>query len=346
MKKKTISLFLTAAMLALCACGSPNGTDSPQNNGQTQVSDSSGSGGSTADSSNDSAAKDSQDDGQSAKRTMTDPSGAQITLPEQTDSIVVLAPSLSGIVTALGMNDKITGYDTYSAGIEGLPENVPTFDTSAPDMEQLAALEPDMLLTSNLTLYDQESPFQSLIDAGTCVICVPNSDTIADIRSDIEFVAAALDASEAGRALLEDFDTRLEELKETAGKIPQEERRRVYFEIAPAPDMYSFGSNVYLNEMIELIGAENILADQDGWMSVEGETVAAADPDAIFTNVDYTGDPVQEILDRKGWAGISAIKNKEVCYIDKDASSQPNHNIIKAMRQMAEFLYPEYYKSR
>ena len=110
--------------------------------------------------------------------------------------------------------------------------------------------------------------------------------------------------------------------------------------------MYSFGNNVYLNEMIELIGAENILADQEGWITVEGETVAAANPDVIFTNVTYTDDPVQEILDRDGWAGISAIKNKSVYTVDNNASSQPNHNIIKAMRQMAEILYPDYYQSR
>ena len=199
---------------------------------------------------------------------------------------------------------------------------------------------------SNETFYDQESPFQSLIDTGTCVIRIPNRDTIAGIKSDIKFLATVLDAPEEGEILLEDFDAQLQELADIAAKIPQEERKRVYFEVAPAPNMYSFGNGVFLNEMIEWIGAKNILADQQGWMTIEGETIVAANPDAIFTNANYMEDPVQEILSRDGWAGITAVADKNVHCIDSNASSQPNHNIIKAMRQMAEILYPDYFTAK
>lgn len=313
--------------MILTACGNPGAkqqnTGSPdteqQNTGKPEASDS--------------------------KRTMTDPSGAEITIPEQIDSIIVLTPSLSEIVTAFGLGDKVTACDSYSAGLEGLPEGIPTFsDITNPDMEQLSALNPDILLVSNETLYDQESPFQSLIDAGTCVIRVPNRDTIDGIKDDIEFLADALGVPEAGKALLEDFDAQLQELADIAAKIPQEERKRVYFEIAPAPNMYSCGNGSFLNEMIEWIGAENILSGQSGWFTVEGETIVSANPDVIFTNANYMDDPVQEILGRDGWADISAVAGKNVYSIDSDSSSHSNHTIIKAMRQMAEILYPDYYK--
>lgn len=278
---------------------------------------------------------------------MTDPSGAEITLPEQINSIVVLAPSLSELVAALGMGDKVIGYDSYSVSLEGLPKDAQVFnDITNPDTEQLAALNPDILLISNETLYDQESPYQSLVETGTCVVRIPNSDSIEDIKSDIKFLATALNASEAGISLIDDFDKQLNELAGIAAGIPQEERKRVYFEVAPAPNMYSFGSGVFLNEMIEYIGAENVLSGQSGWFTVEGETVVAANPDVIFTNANYTDNPVQEILSRDGWAGISAIADKNVFSIDSNSSSQPNHNIIKAMRQMAEILYPDYYKAQ
>ena len=84
-----------------------------------------------------------------------------------------------------------------------------------------------------------------------------------------------------------------------------------------------------------------MLADQSGWISVEGETVAAANPDVIFTNVNYTDAPVEEILGREGWAGVSAVMNKEVYYIDNMASSLPDQNIVIAVEQMAQALYPE-----
>lgn len=346
MKKKLTSIFIAAAMLTLTACGGSNGKSTPSDGGNETAADS----GAAGDSENTTPDTDSDHDNKealsnfTAGQTVTDPSGAKVTMPKQVDSIVVLAPAISEIVTALDMGDKVVGYDTYSAGIEGLPEGAPTFDTTSPDMEQLSALEPDMLLTSNLTLYDQDSPYQPLIDAGTCVICVPSGDDIEGIKSDIGFVASALGAAEAGNKLLDDFDTQLKELSDIADTIPENERKQVYFEIAPAPNMYSFGSGVYMNEMIEWIGAKNILSDKQGWITVEGETVVAANPDFIFTNVSYIDDPAQEILDRDGWAGITAISDKNVHYIDNNASSQANQNIVKAMRQMAELLYPDYYK--
>lgn len=340
MKKKLISILTAAAMVILCACGSTAGES--RNTDPSQPSDSATS----EESDNEKQETEQQNTDSSAKTSVTDPSGAEITLPDEINSIVVLAPSLSEIVISLDLGDKVTGYDSYSAGLAGLPENVPTFEITNPDMEQLAALAPDILLVTNESLYDQESPFQALVDAGTCVICVPNRDNIEGIKSDIEFLATALGASEKGKSLIDDFDAQLKELADIAANIPQEERKRVYFEVAPAPNMYSFGSGVFLNEMIEWIGAENVLADQSGWFTVEGETIAAANPDVIFTNADYMEDPVQEILDRDGWADISAVANKNVYCIDNNSSSQPNHNIVKAMSQMAEILYPDYYSAK
>lgn len=335
-KKKFIAILITAAMLALCACG--NFGNESQNSDPSQTSDTE-----TIESDAEKQKDDAKDTDSSANLTMTDPSGAEITIPEQVNSIITLSPSFAEIVAALGLGDKIVAYDIYSAGIEGLPEDVPTFDITNPDMEQLTALNPDVMLVTDESFFDQESPYKSLIDAGTCVICLPNSVDIAGIKNNIEFLASALGAPEAGDALLKDFNTQLDELAAIAANIPQEERKRVYFEIAPAPNMYSFGKDVFLNEMIEWIGAENILADQSDWLTVEGETIVDANPDFIFTNVNYTDDPVQEILNRDGWAGISAIANQNVYSIDNNSSSQPTQNIIKAMRQMAEILYPDYY---
>lgn len=270
-----------------------------------------------------------------------DPSGASISVPEQIDSIAVLAPSLAEMVVALGSGDQIVAYDTASVGLDGLSADVPVLDTVNPDMEQLMALHPDVLIVSNLSLYDQESPYQQLIDNGTCVICVPTSDSIADIQSDIAFVAAVLGASQQGDEIIADMQAQIDRIVEIASGIT--EKKTVYFEISAAPYMYSFGSGVFLNELMELIGAENILADQAGWLSVGEETVVSANPDVIFTNVNYIDDPVQEIMGRGGWDTVTAVQNNDVYYIDNMASSLPNQNVVKALREMAEALYPEYY---
>lgn len=270
-----------------------------------------------------------------------DPSGAEISVPEQIESIVVLAPSLAEMVVALGHGDQIVAYDINSIGLEGLPADLPALDTMNPDLEQLLALHPDVLMVTNLSLYDVENPYQQLIDNGICVVCVPTGDSIADIQSDIAFVAAVLGETNAGETLIAEMQQEIDRIAAIGAGI--DEKKTVYFEISAAPYMYSFGTGVYLNEMLELIGAENILADQEGWLSVGEESVVQANPDVILTNVNYIDNPVQEIKDRSGWDALAAVQNQEVYYIDNMASSLPNQNVVKALTQMAEAIYPEYY---
>ena len=279
-----------------------------------------------------------------AEKPTTNPSGAAVEIPDEIGSVVVLAPSIAETLTALGCGDLIVGYDLQSVGLAGLPADVPTFDLMQPDMEQLAALKPDVLFVSNMTLYDQSNPYQQLMDMGVCVLCVPNADSIAAIQEDIAFIAAAMGKTAEGDALIAEMQAELDRIAAIGATVT--DKKSVYFEISAAPDLYSFGSGVFLNEMIELIGAENILADQEGWLAVDAETVVAANPDVILTNVNYIEDPVAEILGRSGWEGVNAVKNAQVFYIDNMASSLSNQNIVKALDQMAQAVYPDLYAAQ
>lgn len=276
-----------------------------------------------------------------ASKPTTDPSGAEVSIPDSIDSIVCLSPAVNEVLIALGVGDSLVAYDTQSVGLEGVPADLPTLDMMQPDMETLASLKPDVLFVSNMTLYDQTNPFQQLIDMGVCVLCIPSANSIAEIESSLSFIAAAVGKSAEGDALIDGMQAELDRIAAIGESIT--EKKTVYFEIGAAPNLYSFGSGVFLNEMIELIGAENILADQEGWLAVEGETVASANPDVILTNVNYLDDAVGEILSRSGWEGVSAIQNKQVYYIDNMSSSLSNHNIVKALDEMAKAVYPDAY---
>ena len=332
MSKKLMTLLLALAMLlSLAACGgqqaaAPEATEAPAAAEEPAAADT-----------------PAPEPEEAAPETITDPSGATVTVPEDISSIVTLAPSLTEMVVALGCGDAIAACDTQSAGLDGLNPDVPVFDMVNPDMESLAALKPDLLLVSNMSLYDQQDPYQPLIDMGVCVACVPNAESIQGIYDDIAFLGQLLGRTEEADGLAADMRASIDAIAAVGSAIPEEERKSVYFEISAAPYMYSFGSGVYLDEMISLIGAENILADQTGWLSVEGETVVAAAPDVILTNVNYIDDPVGEILGRDGWAGVPAVADGAVYYIDNMASSLPNHNIVTALEQMAQAVYPTYF---
>ena len=95
--------------------------------------------------------------------------------------------------------------------------------------------------------------------------------------------------------------------------------------------------------MINLVGGENIFVDQNGWVSPSAESVIEKNPDVILTNVNYVPDAVKEIKGREGWQNIAAVKNGKVYLVDTNSSSRPSQNIVKALKQMAEFINPDAY---
>lgn len=273
-----------------------------------------------------------------------DRAGASITLPAKVERIISMAPSTTEILIDLGLADKIIAADTNTQKDGLLKQDIPYFDMMKPDAEKLIALKPDVVFISGMSNAKGNTPFSPLIDAGICVANIPSSSSIEAVYLDIAYIAAVVKQEEKGAKIIANMKKEIEAVRKKGAAIAQDKKKTVYFEIGAAPYMYSLGTGTFINEMIEIIGAKNILADQKSWIAVSDEMVLAKDPDVILTNVNYIPNPIDEIMARSGWASLKAIKGKNVFGIDTNSSSRPNHNIIKALKEMAKAVYPEIYK--
>ncbi|WP_147624557.1 ABC transporter substrate-binding protein [Treponema denticola] len=273
-----------------------------------------------------------------------DRAGAPITLPAKVERIVSMAPSTTEILIDLGVANKIIAADTNTKKDGLLKQDIPYFDMMKPDAEKLIALKPDVVFISGMSNAKGNTPFSPLIDAGICVVNIPSSSSIEAIYLDIAYIAAVVKQEGNGAKIIANMKKEIEAVRKKGASIAKDKKKTVYFEIGAAPYMYSLGTGTFINEMIEIIGAQNILADQKSWVSVSDEMVLAKDPDVILTNVNYIPNPIDEIMARSGWASLKAVKSKKVFGIDTNSSSRPNHNIIKALKEMAKAVYPEIYK--
>ena len=162
-------------------------------------------------------------------------------------------------------------------------------------------------------------------------------------RVDTSIDAEELAENEDLAKAKETFEHLYDQFKEQAAKINH--KKRILFEIAASPEIYSMGKDTYINEMIETIGAENVMAKETGAIKVSEEAAIMANPDVILTNVEYVPDPINDILKLKGWEEVKAVKNKAVYSIDNERSSLPNQHVIKAMTEMAKAVYPDVFKN-
>jgi len=277
-------------------------------------------------------------------REMTDREGYTITVPAEVNTIVTIGPSTTEIIVALGFADRIITADRFSGDVEGLPAGVVAeFGVLDFDAEFIVNLMPDIVFVTGMTrVHGDDDPMAPVSSAGITVVYMPTSVSIAAIMEDIRFIADVMEATEAGERIISTMQAEIDAITAIISNITV--TRTVYFEISPAPWMFSFGSGTFLNEMIELAGATNIFADQEGWIPVSEEVLLELNPDVILTSTDFIPDPIGEIMERPGFDVLTAVQNGDVFIIDTAASNRPTHNITRALREIAEAVFPEYFR--
>ncbi|BAV03098.1 ABC transporter substrate-binding protein [Lactococcus formosensis] len=278
-----------------------------------------------------------------SKVEITTPQGEKIKVPNSIQRVVSLSPAVTQIINDLGQKDKLIAVDTQSPKYVSGLEKVQQTDLMNLDFEKIMALKPELLFVSDLTMFQSEDKIKKLQDKGTAVVVLPTEKNFKEIESNICLVATALNQKEKGEQLAGQMEKDITAFREQATRIRQ--KKRVLFEIAASPEIYSMGKDTYVNEMIETIGAENVMAKETGAIKVSEEAAIMSNPDVILTNVEYVRDPIHDILKMKGWEEVKAVKNKAVYSIDNERSSLPNQHIVQAMREMAKAVYPDEFKN-
>jgi iron complex transport system substrate-binding protein len=276
-----------------------------------------------------------------SQETLTDLEGNEVPAPDKVERIISTAPSNSEILLALGQGSKIVATDNYTDEHEDLNPDRVLLDFKSPDAETIISLEPDIIIASGHNKTGSDDPLALIKEAGIAVVYIPSATDIQGVYDAIEFCAAIVGEEDEGQQMIDELRDEVLEIQDIAATI--EDKRMVYLEIAPAPGIYTAANGTFQHELLELVGAVNIFGDEEGWLTPSEEVIINMNPNVIITNVEYIPDADLEILNREGWADMQAIQGEKVYLIDANASSRPSQNVILAIRQIAEKVYPEYY---
>lgn len=275
-----------------------------------------------------------------SKNEISDSDKNNIIQNKKIEKIISLSPGVTDILIDLNEAHKIIAADTFSKDI--LKKNninvSNVFDMLNPDAEKIISLDSDIIFINNLTAFYTKNSLLSL--SNPTIITITNSETLKGIEDDIYFLGKVLNTDDRAKEVVSNMRTKIKEIKDIGDTITN--KKAVYFEISALPNLYSFGSNVYLDDIINIIGAKNIFSNRNEWINVSEEDVVYLNPDIIFTSVDYVDNPVAEITNRAAWRDINAVKTSKVFFVE--GTSLPTHNIVSSIILMAKYIYPEEYK--
>lgn len=268
---------------------------------------------------------------------ITDDRGLEVSLNRPAERVVCLSPEAAEIICAIGKQDVLVGVvreGDYPQELSLLPQ-VGSF--SSPNLESIAALEPDLVV---LTGMEQES-FGDRLSSWDIPSASFFAHSIGGLYANIERLGLLLGASEPAKDLEDELRERFAEL-EQAGKTAAEKygARRVFVEISPDPIM-TVAKGSFVSELIEIVGAENIGKDLPReYCRIDPEMVIASDPQVIILLHNLAS--AEMVSARSGFSQISAVKNQRIITdLNPDLILRASPRLIDGGWELLYAVYPE-----
>ena len=243
--------------------------------------------------------------------------------------IISLSPTATEMVFAIGAGDQVIGVDDFSNYPPEAEAKMQGLNGFEPNVEAIAALEPDLVLT------DGSNPdFLAQLDTlGIAHWEGPAAVEFADIYTEIEQLGAATgkvgDAAELVAQMQTDIDAAI-------AALPQLDAPLTYYHEL-STDYFSVTSDTFIGLVYEQLGLTNIadeVGDGNPYPQLSAEFIVSADPDLIFLAcTKYCGETPETVAARDGWAGLSAVVNANVIPMDDDIASRWGPRIVDFIEQ-------------
>lgn len=211
--------------------------------------------------------------------------------------IVTLAPNLTELVFAIGAAEQLVGVSAWSDYPHAVLDLPVVGDAFTVDQEQLALLDPDLLL-----VWESGTPSHAVDELRRLGYEVETVRTrgLADISAAMLRIGELTGHSAQAEAAAEKFRKQLDELHEAHEKNAP---ISVFYQVSARP-LYTINGEHYVSELIEICGGSNIFGDLgDLAPSISVEAVVDRNPEVMLASTDAGDDGFAEW---KRWPAMSA----------------------------------------
>ncbi|MBO0720645.1 MAG: cobalamin-binding protein [Blastocatellia bacterium] len=268
------------------------------------------------------------------RRTLTDGLGRTISIRPNPQRIISLAPSVTEILFALGLGDRVAGVTSYCDFPEEAKSKEKIGDTLHPNLERIIALKPDLVIIS--TASQLEELMRKLDQLGVPVY-VTNPRTVGETVDSIQNIGEATGAGARGAEIAADLRRRIDAVDMRVKGLP---KPRVLYLLQTDP-LITAGRNTFINDLIKLAGGESISGDETAdYPQFSRETVIARAPEVIVAPSSHGQDFVREEDLRREFSTTPALRTNRIIKVNSDWVDRPGPRIVDGLEQLARGLHP------
>lgn len=192
-----------------------------------------------------------------------------------TERLIAIGGPVTEIVYALGAGDRLVATDTSSIYPKAATELPQVGYQRSLSAEGVLSQRPDQLLLSAQA--GPKKVIEQLRQSNITVSSIPTANTLAQLRDQIQQIAAAVTLEHQGDRLIAQIDTQLNAIK----PLQRQASPRLLFVLQMGHVPMIAGQKTVPDELFRLAGATNAGAQIQGFKPLTPEALIAARPDAI-----------------------------------------------------------------
>lgn len=276
---------------------------------------------------------------QSAVRKTTDQLGRSVTLSDNPQRVVSLAPSITEIIYDLGQEHRLSGVTRFS--------DFPPEATKLPkvgsfvqlDLERIVALKPDLCLA---TKDGNPRAVVERLESLQIPVYVVNPRDLDSVMETVVQIGALLNAGKKAKSLVLHMRSRIQRVELLVAKISN--KPRVFYQVGIFP-IVSAGSDTFIHELILLAGGENVAAGFTAYPRFSREQVLTLSPEVFIISSMARGEVFERVKKEwSRWTSIPAVRNQRIFLVDSSLFDRPTPRLLDGLELLVRLIHPELFE--
>jgi iron complex transport system substrate-binding protein len=284
----------------------------------------------------------------SSLRTVTDGAGRRVSVPEHPQRVVAL--NASNIDLYVGVGGELVGRATTEAlspAVRDAVQRVPTVGLPPnPNLEQLVALKPDLVLAVNIPFHHVLVP---VLEKAGIPILLQTLESYQQVLDTLQFYGELAGQPDKAAAEIARIENQYNAAVASAKGKPAP---KVLILWGTTESFNMVGSASFAGDLLQRLGGVNV-ADQaqntgpvGGYVPLSLEFVAKANPEVILFITHSADAKVEakfrsELASQPAWQGIQAVQQNRVYKLPYHLFAvNPGTQVGEAIEVLAGLLYP------
>jgi iron complex transport system substrate-binding protein len=267
------------------------------------------------------------------RRNFTDSLGRAVSVAPNPQRIISLAPNVTEILFALGLESRIAGVTSYCDFPEAAKSKEKIGDTLQPNLEKIISLKPDLVVVSTSS---QLENLTRRLDQLAVPVYVTNPRSVREVAASIRSLGEVTGTSERAQSLAAEMQSRIDAVERGVSGLP---RPSVLYVLQIGP-LITAGRDTFINDLINTAGGKSISGDETAdYPQFSRETVVARAPEVIVAPSSHGVEFVKESDLRRDFATTPAIRSNRIVWVTPDLVDRPGPRIVDGLEQLAKGLH-------